>query len=325
MTIVRNSHLSLELTHSPIILPHLPHLAPIMRPEDFNMSEYSLPSTYQSSLRSQDSLPEKFHERTDSQADLVNPEPVQQRQDNPYIQPSIPDGGLRAWLQVLAGHLVLFNSWGYINSFGIFQDYYVQTLNQSDSNVSLVGSVQLFLLFFIGTFSGRAVDAGYTRHVITAGLSLQIIGIFTTAQAKSFGALFVTQGLIQGVGDGLLFCPMIALVASYFKKRRALAMSLKASGSATGGLVFPAIAQNLLNKVGFTWTLRVMGFVVIFNAILILLLIRPRNFTKKSGPLVDFKSFKEAPYTLYAVGSFLALWGNNIAYYYVSPAERLRM
>jgi hypothetical protein len=28
----------------------------------------------------------------------------------------IPNGGTRAWLQVLAGHLVVFNVWGYITS-----------------------------------------------------------------------------------------------------------------------------------------------------------------------------------------------------------------
>jgi len=28
----------------------------------------------------------------------------------------LPDGGLVAWTQVFMGHLVIFNSWGYITS-----------------------------------------------------------------------------------------------------------------------------------------------------------------------------------------------------------------
>ena len=28
------------------------------------------------------------------------------------VIPPAPDGGLRAWLQVLSGHLVVFNAWG---------------------------------------------------------------------------------------------------------------------------------------------------------------------------------------------------------------------
>src|SRR5690606_36793786 len=38
---------------------------------------------------------------------------------------SPPDGGLKAWTQVLMGHLVLINSWGYLTSFGLIQSYYV--------------------------------------------------------------------------------------------------------------------------------------------------------------------------------------------------------
>ena len=52
-----------------------------------------------------------------------------------------------------------------MNSFGIFQTYYVDFLNRSDSDVSWIGSVQVFIVFFIGTFTGRFTDAGYFRPV----------------------------------------------------------------------------------------------------------------------------------------------------------------
>ena len=49
-----------------------------------------------------------------------------------------PDGGLLAWTQVLMGHLIVFNTWGYINSFGVFQTYYVATLGHPPSDISWV-------------------------------------------------------------------------------------------------------------------------------------------------------------------------------------------
>jgi hypothetical protein len=36
---------------------------------------------------------------------------------------SVPNGGLRAWLQVLGGFFVLFNTWGILNTFGAYQLY----------------------------------------------------------------------------------------------------------------------------------------------------------------------------------------------------------
>lgn len=41
----------------------------------------------------------------------------QQQDDNQKTENNeIPDGGLIAWTQVLTGHLVVFNVWGYITS-----------------------------------------------------------------------------------------------------------------------------------------------------------------------------------------------------------------
>lgn len=55
-----------------------------------------------------------------------------------------PNGGLKAWAQVVMGHLVIFNSWGYVSSFGIFQSHYTTTLNVTPSAISWIGSIQLF-------------------------------------------------------------------------------------------------------------------------------------------------------------------------------------
>jgi len=65
-----------------------------------------------------------------------------------------PDGGRNAWTQVAMAHLVSFNTWGYANSFGVFQTYYVTEWGYSRSAVSWIGSMQIFFLFFLGAFSG---------------------------------------------------------------------------------------------------------------------------------------------------------------------------
>jgi hypothetical protein len=54
-----------------------------------------------------------------------------------------------------------------MNSFGVFQTYYVDFLGCSESDISWIGSIQVFLTFFIGTFTGRLIDAGYFRPVFS--------------------------------------------------------------------------------------------------------------------------------------------------------------
>ena len=163
----------------------------------------------------------------------------------PEIEPP-PDGGLLAWTQVLMGHLLVINGFGYISSFGFFQAYYATTLNRPASDISWVGSVQMFLLFLIGTFSGRAMDAGFFRSLIVAGCTLQLIGVFATSFSTKYWQLFLAQGITQGLGNGLLFTPTVALVSTYFDKNRTIALGVCACGAPIGGVIFPIVSINLV-------------------------------------------------------------------------------
>ena len=154
-----------------------------------------------------------------------------------------PNGGLVAWTQVAMGFLLVFNGFGYISSFGLFQAYYAETLNRSSSDISWVGSIQIFLLFFIGTISGRAMDAGYFRSLIVSGCSMQLLGVFATSGASKYWQLFLAQGLVQGIGNGLLFTPTVTLVSVYFSTKRAFALGLTACGAPIGGVVFPLVRK----------------------------------------------------------------------------------
>ena len=229
-----------------------------------------------------------------------------------------PDGGSQAWLQVVVGHLVIFNSWGYISAFGVFQAYYETALQRPPSDISWIGSFQTFLIYFMSTFSGRATDAGYYRYVLTAGLSLQVFGVFMTSIATQYWQIFLAQGICIGLGDGLVFCPTVTLISTYFLKKRALAISGIANGFVTGGIVYTIIARQLLYRIGFSWTCRVMGFVMLANAAIILSLARTRIPPRVTGPLIEFAAFKEASYDLFSMGMFLAFLGVYFGYYYVS-------
>ena len=228
-----------------------------------------------------------------------------------------PDGGLAAWTQALMAHLIVFVTWGYINSFGVFQTYYVTRLGHPPSDISWVGSVQIFLLFFIGTFSGRATDHGLFRVTLLCGSILQLVGVFMTSLGTKYWQLFLAQGICTGLGNGLVFCPALALLSTYFSTKRSLAIGIAASGSATGGLVFPVIVQQLLPKIGYAWTVRVIGFIMLAIMVVTLTFTKPRLPPRSSGPLVEWAAFKELPYTLFSIGMFLNFWGLYFAFYYI--------
>lgn len=241
---------------------------------------------------------------------------------NKPIEPP-PDGGVVAWTQCAMTTLIIFNTWGYINSFGVFQTYYVNTLGFPPSNVSWVGSLQIFLLFFIGTFSGRATDAGYLKITLITGSILQVIGIMMTSLSTKYWQLLLAQGICTGLGDGLVFCPSIALVSSYFSTKKSLTLGIASAGSGLGGVIFPLIVQQLLPKIGFAWTMRVLGFLVMATSTLTCALTKTRLPPRRTGAIVEWGYFKEPPFAFFTAGMFMCFWSLYFAFYYVSHPSHL--
>ncbi|KAG6362964.1 hypothetical protein INS49_008059 [Diaporthe citri] len=170
-----------------------------------------------------------------------------------------PDGGFSAWMCVLGTHLVVMNTWGVINSFGVFQSYYVDALHRSPSDISWIGPVEIFLLFFIGTVTGRLTDAGFFRPLFLTGGVLVVGGALAASASGRYWQIFLAQGVCVGLGNGCLFCPAVAVVSTYFQRRRSLALGLGACGSSTGGVLFPIMVRQLLPRIGFEWTIRTIA------------------------------------------------------------------
>ena len=163
-------------------------------------------------------------------------------------------------------------------------------------------------------------DAGWFRTIVIIGSVFEIVGIFMTSLSTKYWHLFLAQGICTGIGNGLIFCPTLSLVATYFSKKRSLAIAIAACGSATGGLVFPGIVEALLPRVGFGWTVRVLGFVMLAVQAVASAFARTRLPPRTSGPLVEWAAFKELPYALFAIGMFLNFWALYFAFYYIGSS-----
>ncbi|KAH6873787.1 major facilitator superfamily transporter [Thelonectria olida] len=227
------------------------------------------------------------------------------------------DGGFRGWVQVVAAFLLVFDGFGFITAFGVFQTYYVKLLPQSPSDISWIGSMQIFLLYLLGTISGRAIDAGYFRSTVLLGFIFQLSGVFGASFSRTYWQFLLSQGIATGIGNGMHFTALVWLVSQYFTKRRGLALGFSSCGAPIGALIFTVIARELIPRVGIQWTLRAMGFLILGNSIIIYLIARPKTASRKSGPLLELSAFREPPYLFFSIGMFFALLGVYFAYYYV--------
>lgn len=105
--------------------------------------------------------PPAFYLTMRDRADLVEQVDLEHLSQDDSSIVSDGEGGLQAWLTITGSFLVYFASFGYMNSFGFFQDYYQQHYlsEYAPSLIALIGTLQLGLMYLVGPVAGVLFDA----------------------------------------------------------------------------------------------------------------------------------------------------------------------
>lgn len=245
------------------------------------------------------------------------------------IEYTFPDGGIEAWSVVLGAWLVLFATFGYVNAFGVYQAYYRERLGVSASAISWIGSVQIWLQFSMGLIWGRAFDNGHGRLLLLSGSVLWTLAVFITSICHEYWQVFLVQGVVGGLGLGTMFLSTIGVIPHWFKRRRALATGIVVSGSSVGGLCFPILLNRLLHSIGYAWTVRTAGFLILGCLTIANLLTKPRIPGKKDRPAhlqfppADVRAIiRHKAYWVTIAGGFLIMWGIFLPFFYLQVFAR---
>ncbi|KAH6853946.1 major facilitator superfamily domain-containing protein [Chaetomium sp. MPI-CAGE-AT-0009] len=238
----------------------------------------------------------------------------------------VPDGGLTAWLQVVGSAAILVNTWGVINTFGVFQDYYETELlpDHSSSDISWIGSTQASLLFLVGVVAGPLYDAGYFRHLLVVGLFLVVLGQFMTSLCTAYWQVMLAQGIAMGVGMGLVFLPSAAILGQYFSRHRALALGLASAGSPVAGVVFPIIFSRLQPSVGFGWATRSIAFILLAMSAIPIVFMRTRVPPTAKRSMFDASALRDVPYVLFVVAGLFAFLTLYVTFFYLTLFAKSR-
>ncbi|KAH8885867.1 MFS general substrate transporter [Thozetella sp. PMI_491] len=238
----------------------------------------------------------------------------------------IPDGGLSAWLVVLGAWCVSFCSFGWLNSVGVFQEYYQNDLlrSYSPSTISWIPSMEIFLMFAMGPFVGIFYDHYGPRWLMLVGTFLHVFGIMMASLSTEYYQILLAQGLCSGIGTSTVFQPSLNAVSGWFTGKRGTAFGILFTGSSIGGIVFPIMVSNLIREVGYAWAMRVCAFLILFFLIIANLTIR--TFRPPSAQRVTraqlAKPWTEAEFVLIMASFFCFSYGVFVPINYL-PAQAL--
>ncbi|KAF7360295.1 MFS general substrate transporter [Mycena venus] len=224
---------------------------------------------------------------------------------------NVPDGGLTAWMTVAGAWLVLFSTFGYLFSFGVYETFYAleYLTNHTPSSIAWIGSFQLMMPFALGIVSGKLFDSGYFHWLQIIGGFIFTFSLFMLSLAKRKSVLSdIPEGLGMGIGLGLTFVPACGIPSHHFAKRRAFAIGMTLSGTAAGGTVFPIMLNQLIPKIGFASAVRASAYVVLGCLVVGNAMMRTRPRPVRAVP--DIKSFfSDGAYLFAILGTLLSTAG----------------
>lgn len=106
---------------------------------------------------------------------------------------------------------------------------------------------------------GSVQDKFGPRWVIFAGAFLFGGGVFLTGFTNSTTWLYLSYGLLMGLGMGLIYSCTIANTVKWFPDKRGLVAGLATAGYGTGSIVVPPLANAMITSMGILATFRTLG------------------------------------------------------------------
>ncbi|POS74307.1 major facilitator superfamily transporter [Diaporthe helianthi] len=233
---------------------------------------------------------------------------------------SPPDGGLGAWLHVLAGFMLLLNSWGIVNTYGVFQSYYESGVlfTATSSQISWIGSAQAFFIMFCGIVTGPLYDRGYVRVLLFTGACLIVGGHVALSFCSTYWQVLLAQGICAGIGEGCLFVPTISILPAYFKARLGLVVGIANAGASLGGVIFPLMLSKLLYHVGFAWAVRAMALISLTTLTSAICIVRMPFKPQTLRRPLDLTAFSDWPFMALVFATLLAMMGVVALQFYIA-------
>lgn len=168
-------------------------------------------------------------------------------------RPKIPDGGW-GWMIVLASLIISLIQDGISFSFGTLYTEFIDEFEASKSSTAWIGSLFLAVPLLTGPVMSALVDKYGCRTMTILGGLVSAAGFILSYFANSVIVMYITFGIISGMGLGLTYITAVVSIAFWFEKRRNLAVGLGACGTGIGTFVYAPFTTMLLYEYGWRWT-----------------------------------------------------------------------
>ncbi|KAK5850627.1 hypothetical protein PBY51_001490 [Eleginops maclovinus] len=197
----------------------------------------------------------------------------------PNVYQEAPDGGW-GWMVAIAFFVVEVFTYGTIKSFGIFLQDLMEEFGETNTRVSWIVSICVFVMTFNGPLSSVMTSRCGFQPVVMLGGLLIATGTIATSFTSSINQMYITYGLVAGLGYCLTFLPTVTILSQYFTRRRSLVTAVASTGESLSMFALAPAFSALRDRIGWRHTMAVIGAlqstIIICGALLRPIIIKPK-------------------------------------------------
>jgi MFS transporter, OFA family, oxalate/formate antiporter len=149
---------------------------------------------------------------------------------------------------------------GAVYAWSVFRVPLAKQFGWSIPEVTLTFTIAIFALGFASFFAGLWLNRVGPRVVAMTGGALYGIGVFLASfSANNLTWLYLSYGLIGGIGLGFGYIVPVAVLLKWFPDRRGLLTGIAVGGFGAGALVTAPLASHLITSAGVLKTFAYLG------------------------------------------------------------------
>jgi OFA family oxalate/formate antiporter-like MFS transporter len=149
---------------------------------------------------------------------------------------------------------------GAVYAWSVFRVPLAKQFHWSISQVTLTFTISIFVLGVSAFFGGLWLNKKGPRVVALTGGFLYGLGVFSASfSADKLWWLYLSYGLIGGIGLGFGYIVPVAVLVKWFPDRRGLITGIAVGGFGAGALVTAPVATRLIQSVGVLQTFAYLG------------------------------------------------------------------
>lgn len=187
------------------------------------------------------------------------------------------------WVVVWATFVCLALIFGVSYSFAAFFASFADEFAAQRADVSWIFGLSGFVYFVLGTLGGILADRFGPRAVCSVGMVLIALGLLVTSWAPVLWMVYISYGLLVGLGIAFVYTPSIASVQPWFTLRRGLAGGIASSGVGAGTLLVPVLVAMAIGAMPWREAMRWLALAVLVLGLLVSALLRRAPASSQPG------------------------------------------